>query len=245
MVSQHGIDRRRLRHRPVGRRRDDRSDARNYPEVFAAGGIIAGLPYRAATNVQEAFDGMFQCAPRPARAWGDLVRAASASRAVAARLGVAWRRRCHDQARERRRDHQAMERRARPRCGPDPQRNGRRLSPQVWRNLAGEDVIRSYTITSMAHGTPLATSGRTTAAGSPAPSCSMWGFRPPTTSRNSSASPATSAPQRCGIATLPRSCRAISARRSGRHSAQEQATARARCRSTWALSSDRRCEPPD
>jgi hypothetical protein len=30
---------------------------------------------------------------------------------------------------------------------------------QVWRNLAGEDVIESYTITSMAHGTPLATSG--------------------------------------------------------------------------------------
>ena len=62
-----------------------------YPEVFAAGGIIAGLPYRAATNVQEAFDGMFQCAPRPARAWGDLVRAASriAGRGRASRCGMA------------------------------------------------------------------------------------------------------------------------------------------------------------
>ena len=67
-----------------------------YPEVFAGGAIIAGLPYRAATNVQEAFDSMFQGPPRPARAWGDLVRGGfPASRAVAARVGMAWRSRCY------------------------------------------------------------------------------------------------------------------------------------------------------
>src|SRR4051794_6711039 len=49
-----------------------------YPEVFAGGAIIAGLPYGAATNVQQAFETMFQCPPRSARAWGDLVRSASA-----------------------------------------------------------------------------------------------------------------------------------------------------------------------
>src|SRR3954463_8365665 len=48
-----------------------------YPDVFAGGAIIAGLPYGAANNVQQAFENMFQCRPRPARVWGDLVRRAS------------------------------------------------------------------------------------------------------------------------------------------------------------------------
>jgi feruloyl esterase len=36
-----------------------------YPEVFAGGAIIAGLPYGAAKNVQQAFENMYQCPPRP------------------------------------------------------------------------------------------------------------------------------------------------------------------------------------
>jgi poly(hydroxyalkanoate) depolymerase family esterase len=61
MVSQHGIDRRRVF--VTGLSAGGAMTAvmlATYPEVFAAGAIIAGLPYRAATNVQEAFDGMFQ-----------------------------------------------------------------------------------------------------------------------------------------------------------------------------------------
>ena len=48
-----------------------------YPEVFSAGAIIAGLPYGAAGNVQQAFESMFQGRPRTASEWGDLVRRAS------------------------------------------------------------------------------------------------------------------------------------------------------------------------
>ena len=48
-----------------------------YPEVFAAGAIIAGLPYGTAANVKEAFESMGQVRARSAREWGDLVRAAS------------------------------------------------------------------------------------------------------------------------------------------------------------------------
>ena len=48
-----------------------------YPETFAAGAVIAGLPYGTATNVNEAFESMFQVRPREASAWGDLVREAS------------------------------------------------------------------------------------------------------------------------------------------------------------------------
>ena len=63
-----------------------------YPEVFAAGAIIAGLPYGTAGNVQQAFESMFQGKPHSAKEWGDKVRRASrASRAVAARFGVARR----------------------------------------------------------------------------------------------------------------------------------------------------------
>jgi poly(hydroxyalkanoate) depolymerase family esterase len=48
-----------------------------YPDVFAGGAIVAGLPFGAAGNVQEAFQAMFESPSRPAREWGDLVRAAS------------------------------------------------------------------------------------------------------------------------------------------------------------------------
>ncbi|MFD2265163.1 PHB depolymerase family esterase [Lacibacterium aquatile] len=48
-----------------------------YPEVFAGGAIIAGLPYRAASTVQDALHAMFQGTAKPAAQWGDLVRSAS------------------------------------------------------------------------------------------------------------------------------------------------------------------------
>ena len=38
-----------------------------YPEVFAAGAIVAGLPYGAAANVQQAFESMYK-SPRALRA---------------------------------------------------------------------------------------------------------------------------------------------------------------------------------
>ena len=41
-----------------------------YPEVFAGGAIVAGLPYGAATNVQQAFETMFQSPSRSPREWG-------------------------------------------------------------------------------------------------------------------------------------------------------------------------------
>jgi feruloyl esterase len=39
-----------------------------YPDVFAGGAIIAGLPYGSARNVQEAFEAMAKGSGRPARA---------------------------------------------------------------------------------------------------------------------------------------------------------------------------------
>src|SRR4051794_39120999 len=48
-----------------------------YPEVFAGGAIIAGLPYGAAGSVQEALGTMRQPPDRSRRQWGDAVRGAS------------------------------------------------------------------------------------------------------------------------------------------------------------------------
>src|SRR3954453_14498114 len=51
-----------------------------YPEVFAGGAIIAGLPYGAADGMHQAFEAMFSVRHRGAREWGDLVRAATPHR---------------------------------------------------------------------------------------------------------------------------------------------------------------------
>jgi poly(hydroxyalkanoate) depolymerase family esterase len=51
-----------------------------YPEVFAGGAIIAGLPVGAASSTQGAIEAMFGGRSRPAPEWGDKVRAASPHR---------------------------------------------------------------------------------------------------------------------------------------------------------------------
>ena len=129
-----------------------------YPEVFAGGAIVAGLPYGAATNVQEAFKTMYQCPPRPQRAWGDLVRQASQHVGPWPRVSI-W----HGSA-----DATVIPANASEIVKQWTDVHGLAVSPsaqamvdgyprQVWTNAAGDELIESYTITNMAHGTPLAT----------------------------------------------------------------------------------------
>jgi poly(hydroxyalkanoate) depolymerase family esterase len=47
-----------------------------YPELFAGGAIIAGLPYGAATNVRDALESMRSAPLHTPAQWGDMVRAA-------------------------------------------------------------------------------------------------------------------------------------------------------------------------
>jgi feruloyl esterase len=128
-----------------------------YPDVFAGGAIIAGLPYGAATNVQQAFENMYQCPPRPARVWGDLVRGASPHKGPWPRVSV-W----HGGA-----DTTVIPPNAVAIVKQWADVHGLSAKPsfeavvdgyprQVWTNKAGNDVIESYTIPRMAHGTPLA-----------------------------------------------------------------------------------------
>jgi len=129
-----------------------------YPEVFAGGAVIAGLPYGVATNVREALSGMFQSPARPAGELGDLVRNASNHKGPWPKLSV-W--------------HGSADRTVNPANAneivkqwldvhdlpsvPMSEATVDGYPRQVWWNEDGETIIESYTITDMAHGTPLGT----------------------------------------------------------------------------------------
>jgi feruloyl esterase len=130
-----------------------------YPELFAGGAIIAGLPFGAAANVQQAFESMFQSPSRPAREWGDLIRrAAPHHKGPWPRVSV-W----HGNV-----DKTVIPSNAREILKQWTEVHGVSLKAslqtvvdgyprEVWLGAAGEEVIESYSITHMAHGTPLAT----------------------------------------------------------------------------------------
>jgi feruloyl esterase len=126
-----------------------------YPEVFAAGAIIAGLPYGTAGNVQEAFESMFQGRPHSAQEWGDFVRKASPHRGPWPRVSV-WHGDLDPTVKVANADSIVAQWTNVHAIGSAPERDvvdGYRR--QVWRR-DGIDVIESYAITGMAHGTPLA-----------------------------------------------------------------------------------------
>jgi poly(hydroxyalkanoate) depolymerase family esterase len=127
-----------------------------YPEVFAGGAVIAGLPFGVATNLREALNGMFQSPARPASEWGDLVRNASNHKGPWPKLSV-W--------------HGSADRTVNPAnaneivkqwldvhrlpSAPMSEVTVDGYPRQVWWNADGETIVESYTITDMAHGTPL------------------------------------------------------------------------------------------
>jgi poly(hydroxyalkanoate) depolymerase family esterase len=128
-----------------------------YPEIFAGGAVIAGLPYRTAMNINEAFESMFKVRPRPAPEWGDFVRAASPHQGPWPRVSV-WhggadplvKRGNADQIVRQWTDVHGL------REEPTLTETVDGYPRQVWRNSRGEDVIECYTIPDMAHGAPLA-----------------------------------------------------------------------------------------
>ena len=136
-----------------------------YPEVFAAGAIIAGLPYGTARNVQEAFESMFQGKSHIAKVWGDKVRHASPHRGPWPRVSI-W----HGDADATVKpinaeslirqwtDVHGIEATA----AVEDRVDG--FPRKVWRRQ-GVDLVESYTITGMAHGTPLATAAHGGKAG--------------------------------------------------------------------------------
>jgi len=131
-----------------------------YPDVLAGGAVIAGLPFGIASNVSEALNGMMQSPSRPASELGDLVRNASDHKGPWPKLSV-W--------------HGSADRTVNPANADEivkqwldlhglphePMSSGEvdGHPRDVWWNADGETIVESYTITDMAHGTPLGISG--------------------------------------------------------------------------------------
>jgi poly(hydroxyalkanoate) depolymerase family esterase len=131
-----------------------------YPEVFAGGAIIAGLPYGCASNVQQAFELMFTPQGEDERALGDRVRAASRHRGPWPKISV-WHGTSdpivqpsngEDVIRQWANVHSLAER-------PSYQELVGGHTRRVWNDANGELLIEAFSIRGMAHGVPLATTG--------------------------------------------------------------------------------------
>ena len=128
----------------------------SYPELFAAGAVIAGLPFGAARNMRDAILQMRMPPARPAGELGDLVRRASNHRGKWPKLSV-W----HGTA-----DYTVHPDNAGEIVKQWLDVHQLPLAPmasavvdgyphQQWWNADGQPVVESYTITNMAHGTPI------------------------------------------------------------------------------------------
>ena len=130
-----------------------------YPEVFAGGAIVAGIPYGAASNMQEAFGAMFQSPERAASVWGDRVRAASGGRGPWPKVSI-WHGDGDATVRPGNADSIALQWADVHGLPTEPTENlsvnGHRR--RVW-SVDGEPVIESYTIRGMGHGVPLEAGG--------------------------------------------------------------------------------------
>jgi pimeloyl-ACP methyl ester carboxylesterase len=131
-----------------------------YPEVFAGGAIIAGLPYGCASNVEQAFELMFTAQGHGARALGDRVRAASGHHGPWPKISV-WHGtndpivqpfNAEDIIRQWTNVHSLAE------C-PSHQELIGSHTRRIWSDATGEALIEVFAISGMAHGVPLAMTG--------------------------------------------------------------------------------------
>jgi feruloyl esterase len=129
-----------------------------YPEVFAGGAIIAGLPFGAAAGVQQALTAMHHCRSMPAPAWGDLVRAASPLRHAADRPLVSiW----HGDADQTVSPGNALEgakqwadvHGLREADGVEDRVDG--VPHRAWRGRDGSVRVELYAVPGLAHGAPI------------------------------------------------------------------------------------------
>jgi poly(hydroxyalkanoate) depolymerase family esterase len=129
-----------------------------YPEVFAGGAIIAGLPYGCASNVQQAFEAMFTEHGHAAQALGDRVRAASRHRGPWPKISV-WHGtsdpivkpiNSEDIIRQWTNVHGLSD-------APSYQESIGRHTRRVWNDANGMALIEAFSISGMSHGVPLAT----------------------------------------------------------------------------------------
>jgi poly(hydroxyalkanoate) depolymerase family esterase len=127
-----------------------------YPEIFAGGAIIAGLPYGAARSVQQAFDAMFTDQVHSARGLGDRVREASRHRGPWPKISI-W--------------HGTADPIVKPSNGehilaqwtdihglsstPSFEESIGGHTRRTWTDAGGDAVIEAFRVNGMGHGVPL------------------------------------------------------------------------------------------
>ena len=127
-----------------------------YPEVFAGGAIIAGLPHGSARSVQQAFDAMFTEQSHAADVLGGRVRAAAGHRGPWPKISI-W----HGTA-----DPIVKPSNCEHIVGQWTHIHGLPVTPsveetigghnrRVWNDANGDPVIEAFLISGMGHGVPL------------------------------------------------------------------------------------------
>ncbi|WGM46523.1 hypothetical protein KOAAANKH_01394 [Brevundimonas sp. NIBR10] len=131
-----------------------------YPELFAGGAVVAGLPHGAAASMSEAFGAMMKPRARDSAAWGEKVRAASDHAGPWPRISI-W--------------HGTADATVRPASAdaliqqwtdvhgltgaPHKARTPQGRVFEVWMSPSGEPLVENHRIPGLAHGTPLKTQG--------------------------------------------------------------------------------------
>jgi feruloyl esterase len=127
-----------------------------YPDVFAGGAIIAGLPFGVASNLREALQAMMQGSALPAPELGDRVRKASSHKGAWPKISV-WHGSADRTVSPANADaivRQWLDVHGLPSAAMSKADVGG-YPREVWWNADGETLVESYSITDMAHGTPL------------------------------------------------------------------------------------------
>jgi poly(3-hydroxybutyrate) depolymerase len=131
-----------------------------YPEVFAGGAIIAGLAYGSAATIPEAFDRM-RGHGVPSRAeLQRLLRAASSHKGPWPRISI-WQGSVDTTVVPANADAVLAQWQGVHGVSGRPTRTEQvdGQARKVWSDSNGRDVVETYTIAGMGHGTPLKTSG--------------------------------------------------------------------------------------
>nr|WP_282571856.1 PHB depolymerase family esterase [Roseomonas acroporae] len=126
------------------------------PETFAAGALIAALPYGSAAGIGQALEAMFGGRRQPARAWGDLVRAASGHAGPWPRVSI-W----HGEEDTMVRavnagesERQWLDVHGLSDDAPEEERLGA-VTRRRWRGDDGRVAVERHSIAGMSHGIPI------------------------------------------------------------------------------------------
>lgn len=153
----------------------------SYPEHYAGGGVVAGLPHGCATTVAEAFSCMNPGKDQSAQQWGDLVRSASPHTGPRPPVSI-W----HGDADATvapANQHELVEQWTNAQGAdttPDVQDTVSGYPHAAYQDGEGRAVVETYTITGMDHGQPVDPGSGAQQCGTAAPyildvdMCAAW-----------------------------------------------------------------------